>query len=76
MEKPSTEEFYQNERERYLAWVAKARKLGATVQGGINWTWANGFPTMQAAQEFERTPGMETRGVYPGKDGTFDVRFR
>ncbi len=58
-------------------WIAKALALGATIDHGINWTWANSFPTREAAEQFCQTPGMETRGIYPDDNGkTFSVRFR
>lgn len=61
----------------YTKWAEKAVRLGATVEDGMNWTWANGFPTEAAAQEFmAEEPEMETRGIYPEKGGTFAVRFR
>ena len=54
-----------------------AIRLGAKeIDRGINWTWANGFDTRESAEEFCKTPNIETRGVYDGEDGTFDVRFR
>lgn len=55
-----------------------ATQLGATIGDGINWTWANGFPTYDAAKTFhDAFDGMETRGIYPDRDReTFSVRFR
>ena len=54
-----------------------AIRLGAEkIVAGINWTWANGFKTRESAEEFCKTPNIETRGVYDGAGGTFDVRFR
>ena len=64
----------------YQQWIEKAKALGATeISHGINWTWALGFPTKEAATEFANCdPEMETRGVYPPQTGedTYSVRFR
>jgi len=50
--------------------------LGATVEDGINWTWANHFATRELAQEFiNMFPEMETRGIYTDSPG-YSVRFR
>ncbi len=50
--------------------------LGATIEDGINWTWANHFPTRELAQEFiNMFPEMETRGIYTDSPG-YSVRFR
>ena len=61
----------------------KARELGAETCSGINWTWANGFPTHEAAVEFNRfcvSQGGETRGVYDPRPNMqregWSVRFR
>lgn len=66
----------------------KALALGAqAIEEGINWTWAVGFPTKQAAEDFVRfleSIGYEHRGVYGKPHGaayrypedTFAVRFR
>jgi hypothetical protein len=64
--------------------VAKAKELGATEgRVGINWNWASGFPTNEAAEQFNEwclKNGYETRGVYylnPIKPGdTAAVRYR
>lgn len=50
--------------------------LGATLQEGINWTWANHFPTREKAQEFlDMFPDMEARGIY-NDSPRYSVRFR
>ena len=59
----------------------KAESLGATLGGGINWTWADAFPTEAAATEFDEwcnANGYETRGVYANapEPGKYSVRFR
>ena len=46
----------------------KAREMGATVEEGINWTWAKDFPSPEVAQEFLQflnDCGYEHRGYYP-----------
>lgn len=55
--------------------------MGAkTLSGGINWDWANGFPSQAAAECFIQNlpPGYETRGVY--RDNPYmtehSVRYR
>lgn len=58
-----------------------AESLGATVNGGINWTWANGFTTLHEATVFDdwcEAHGWETRGVYNDHPsvGLYSVRFR
>lgn len=57
-----------------------AISLGATIEEGINWTWACGFKTQEDAQKFLiHFPEMESRGIYPGLSNgirIFDVRFR
>lgn len=56
----------------------KAIELGATISRGCNWTWANGFPSREIADQFNQwceNNGFETRGVYPNSTGG-DVRFR
>ena len=61
----------------YMDAVARAKALGATISDGINWTWANGFPSEKVAWEFiSAFSNMDTRGVYPTDKGTYDVRFR
>jgi hypothetical protein len=53
--------------------------MGATIDLGINWTWALGFKTKELAQQFNQwcqENFYETRGVYPSKDGTASVRYR
>jgi hypothetical protein len=60
-------------------WATYAEDLGATIIDGINWTWAEGFPTEENAKRFMMAfPEMETRGIYPpSKDGEgWSVRFR
>lgn len=70
----------------YNAVYEKAKELGATIQGGINWTWANGFTSPEKAREFIQwleSNGFEHQGYSPAcpnssnpnlhKDG---VRFR
>lgn len=59
---------------------------GAIVSEGINWVWANGFPTQAAAARFLlwlEENGYEHRGIYAqNKDPVtdtvtrWDVRFR
>jgi hypothetical protein len=44
----------------------RARELGATLDVGINWEFANDFPTRDAAEAFASwcgENGFETRGV-------------
>lgn len=66
----------------YMSWAKRAEELGASISDGINWTWANGFPTREAAEQFIREfPEMETRGIYPDNDKlgnivSYSVRFR
>lgn len=61
----------------YIEWLEKATRLGASIFPGTNWTWAENFPTREAAMQFmEDEPDMETRGIYESSDGTFAVRFR
>lgn len=63
----------------FRQWCDRALELGATnIDGGINWTWAEGFPTKEIAQQFiDEFPRMETRGVYPPHHGSgWSVRFR
>jgi hypothetical protein len=59
---------------------AAAFKHGASsVSEGINWCFANGFPTQRAAFAFLKDPScvnMEARGIYTDAIGTFSVRFR
>ena len=63
--------------------IARAVELGATEhREGINWCWCSGFPTHEAAEQFDKwcmANGYETRGVYgpylPGET-TSAVRFR
>ena len=63
-------------------WAERAKALGAMIDDGINWTWANGFPTREKAEQFIRDfPEMETRGIYPdnnpdGSIRSYSVRFR
>lgn len=57
-----------------------AHSLGATdpCDNGINWTWSNGFPTRESAEQFCKAldeRGYEHRGVYP-RDNVWDVRWR
>lgn len=60
----------------YAEWCEYATMLGATIQEGINWTWANHFPKWEYAEEFIKAfPEMETRGIYQDTPG-FSVRFR
>jgi hypothetical protein len=65
-----------------IKYADRAQALGAKIDDGINWTWANGFPTREAAEQFIREfPEMETRGVYPDTDKegsivSYSVRFR
>lgn len=60
----------------YSEWCEYATMLGAKIEDGINWTWANHFPTREKAEEFIKTfPKMETRGIYQDSPG-FSVRFR
>ena len=57
-------------------WREYAVMLGATIEEGINWTWANHFSTREKAEEFIKAfPKMETRGIYQDTPG-FSVRFR
>lgn len=58
--------------------VEKAESLGATISGGINWTWANSF-TQETAQEFLAwldEHDYEHRGMYPNRELGWGVRFR
>lgn len=60
-------------------WADFATSLGAVIVDGINWAWANGFPSKEAAQAFlDKFPDMETRGMYKDTDSndTYSVRFR
>jgi len=60
----------------YHDWCEYATMLGAKIEDGINWTWANNFPTRELAEEFiNMFPEMETRGIYTNGPG-FSVRFR
>ena len=63
-------------RQEFVKW---AKDHGATIDVGINWTWANGFPDKETAEKFIRAfPDMETRGVYRDNPflTTYSVRFR
>lgn len=57
----------------------KALALGATTfLRGISWTWAQGFPSEQAAREFVdfcNSKGLEHRRIYRD-NARFDVRYR
>jgi hypothetical protein len=57
----------------------KALELGARdVTHGINWSWANHFPTDEAAAKFVawlEAEGLETRGVCVADDA-YHVRWR
>lgn len=62
----------------------KAKELGATIDGGINWDWAISFPSREVGEEFVKwleANNYEHRGVYADtRDGetlaTVSVRFR
>jgi len=57
-------------------YIKTANEMGATIEYGINWTWANHFATREKALEFiVKFPEMETRGIYTDTPG-FSVRFR
>jgi hypothetical protein len=48
----------------------KAKELGATIEGGINWTHAKGFTSPAHGQEFVQwleANGYETRGYNPAQ---------
>jgi hypothetical protein len=54
-----------------------AKQFGATkIDYGINWQFACGFPTEQAAHDFVNSTPMDHRGVSQDKDGTWGLRFR
>lgn len=66
---------------KFKAVVDKAKELGCLnpCDSRINWIWANGFPTVQAATEFVEwleANDYEHRGVYPNGKGGADVRYR
>ena len=53
-------------------------ELGGTVDGGMNWTWANEIPTKENADklfEYIKENGYDHRGIYTD-DGTWSIRFR
>jgi hypothetical protein len=61
--------------------IAAAKQLDPDVRvsPGINWNWVYGFKTRELAEQFDDyclESGLETRGIYYGGSGTYDVRFR
>jgi len=55
----------------------KALSLGATIKGGINWTWALGL-SLNMAKEFIvwlNDNEYDHRGIYTRND-VYDVRYR
>lgn len=61
--------------------IDKARELGATIKGGINWIWAIGLPLAKAEKfiAWLNKNHYEHRGIYPRRDGDSelaDIRFR
>ncbi len=58
---------------------SKARELGATVEGVIDWTWAKGFPTPEAGQQFVQwleENGFDHRGYYPAQPDSSNPNLR
>ena len=58
---------------------AKTLNPEIQIDNGINWIWAYGFTSKQDAESFDKfccSNNCETRGVYSGSNGTYDVRFR
>ncbi len=70
----------RREVEMYKELEEKAKELGGMVQPwGINWGWVLGFPTKGNAEEFVswlNKQGFDHRGVYPGNETSFNVRYR
>lgn len=63
----------------YTGMCRVAEEMGATVHGGIGWTWAHKFHSREAATQFVAMldkAHLEHRGVYGSEDGTASVRFR
>lgn len=60
--------------------VEYANRLGATIEGGTNWTWATGFDSKEKAEEFNNwceNHYYETGGVCTlNKREGYCVRFR
>lgn len=64
----------------------KAKELGATIDEGINWTWAKGFPSMEVGLQFVtwlEQNGYDHRGYNPAQPDSLNyflrqdgVRFR
>lgn len=54
-----------------------AKELGATISGGINWTWANGL-TKENADKFMAflvENRFDHRGIYQDNE-QYHIRFR
>lgn len=75
-------EVFKPEKEKEETLSDVVHRLGGRImEGGINWTWAERFPTEVKAEEFVtwlEHNGYEDRGVYPPSAGEkgYSVRYR